>query len=70
MFGQYVTVIPVVGGQIQQFSKQTRTIILLFMSRLFPKHTFGFNLLWPLFVVSSELANVPPVKKTDELKTN
>ena len=34
---------------------------------------FGFNLLWPLFVGSSELANVPPVtkkEKSDELKTN
>ena len=33
---------------------------------------FGFNLLWPLFVGSSELANVPPVKKekSDELKVS
>ena len=37
-------------------------------------YMFGFNLLWPLFVGSSELANVPPVtkkkEKSDELKTN
>ena len=31
--------------------------------------TFGFNLLWPLFVGSSEPANVPHVKK-NELKIN